>query len=56
MNRIDIYKWRRRTRNERCCQSNSQKSYIYGIEVYGIHRGFMGLINSDFIKLDISSG
>ncbi|MDD4568564.1 MAG: 6-phosphofructokinase [Tepidanaerobacteraceae bacterium] len=32
-----------------------RKAIFYGIEVYGIHRGFMGLINSDFIKLDISS-
>lgn len=33
----------------------ARKAIFYGIEVYGIHRGFMGLINSDFIKLDISS-
>ncbi|NLZ52081.1 MAG: 6-phosphofructokinase [Thermoanaerobacteraceae bacterium] len=32
-----------------------RKAVYHGIEVYGIHRGFMGLINSDFIKLDISS-
>ncbi len=32
-----------------------RKAIHYGIEIYGVHRGFMGLINSDFIKLDISS-
>lgn len=32
-----------------------RKAVYHGIEVYGVHRGFMGLINSDFIKLDISS-
>lgn len=32
-----------------------RKAVYYGIEVYGVHRGFMGLINSDFVKLDISS-
>ena len=32
-----------------------RKAIFHGIEVYGIHRGFSGLINSDFIKLDISS-
>lgn len=32
-----------------------RKAIFHGVEVYGIHRGFMGLINSDFIKLDISS-
>jgi 6-phosphofructokinase 1 len=32
-----------------------RKAIFYGIEVYGINRGFMGLINSDFVKLDISS-
>jgi len=32
-----------------------RKAAHYGIEVYGVHRGFMGLINSDFVKLDISS-
>lgn len=32
-----------------------RKAIFYGVEVYGINRGFMGLINSDFVKLDISS-
>ncbi|WP_213974370.1 6-phosphofructokinase [Tepidanaerobacter acetatoxydans] len=32
-----------------------RKAIHYGIEIYGVHRGFMGLINSDFAKLDISS-
>ena len=32
-----------------------RKAVYYGIEVYGVHRGYMGLINSDFVKLDISS-
>lgn len=32
-----------------------RKAIFQGVEVYGIRRGFMGLINSDFIKLDISS-
>ncbi|AEE90897.1 MAG: 6-phosphofructokinase [Tepidanaerobacter acetatoxydans] len=32
-----------------------RKAIHYGIEIYGVHRGFMGLINSDFVKLDISS-
>ena len=33
----------------------TRKAIYHDIEVYGIHRGFMGLINSDFVKLDISS-
>lgn len=32
-----------------------RNSAYYGIEVYGVKKGFMGLINSDFVKLDISS-
>ena len=28
-----------------------RKAIFYGVEVYGINRGFMGLINSDFVKL-----
>lgn len=32
-----------------------RKAAYYGIEVYGVRKGFMGLINSDFVKLDISS-
>ena len=33
----------------------TRKATFYNIEVYGIQRGFLGLINSDFIKLDIRS-
>lgn len=32
-----------------------RKALHNGIEVYGIHRGFLGLINSDFVKLDLRS-
>ncbi|MCR4430022.1 MAG: 6-phosphofructokinase [Tepidanaerobacteraceae bacterium] len=32
-----------------------RKAVSYGIEVYGIKKGYMGLINSDFVKLDSSS-
>jgi len=32
-----------------------RKAIYHGIEVYGINRGYMGLITSDFIKLDLSS-
>ena len=32
-----------------------RKAVYRGMDVYGIKRGYSGLINSDFIKLDISS-
>ena len=32
-----------------------RNAVYYGMEIYGVHRGFMGLINSDFLRLDIGS-
>lgn len=32
-----------------------RKSSYYGIEVYGINKGYLGLLNSDFEKMDLSS-
>ncbi|WP_422443577.1 6-phosphofructokinase [Thermoanaerobacterium sp. DL9XJH110] len=32
-----------------------RKAAFYDMEVYGVKKGYFGLINSDFVKLDISS-